>query len=210
MQLEPCAFNELLGSMGQEVLWYRSYRCPCVDQHSNAAKPGCPRCAARGVFFDKPVGCRIGVAGQRLQKQWANFGVYESGDMVCSLPSDTPAYDMAHGDRVVMLNAEDQFQLTLQRGMRDNLKPLIVTRVVRVFWLNQAGEIVEGGIPTVSTDGTLTFPAGAPPSGTKYTVVGYKRPDYHCWGEYPSDRGMHGGALLPRRVVLRSSNVAMR
>lgn len=210
MQFDPCAFNTMIGDMGQDVLWYRANQCPCVNQHSGASRHTCKLCHGVGRFFDDPRASRIGVASQRIQKQWATFGVYEQGDMVCSIPSDSPMYDMGHGDRVVMLNAQDQFQVVLQRGLRDSVKPFEVARIARVFWLGQDDKLVEGGIPEVSKDGTLTFTTGAPPAGKTYTVVGYKRPDYHCWGEMPSDRGFHGGVALPRRVVLRAGNIAQR
>lgn len=202
MQLSPCAFNAFLASIGQDILWRRAFLCPCVNPHSGAAKPNCPRCSGKGRFWADPVGSRVGVAGTRVQREWAQFGRYESGDMVISLPGDVPAYEMGEFDRVTALNSSDVFQIPLTRGRGDVLrfKPLSITRV---FWLDAMSNIVEGGLPVVAEDGTLSWAMGGPQPGVQYTICGTRAPEYYCFNELPADRGEHGGARLPRKVVLR-------
>lgn len=202
MQLDPCAFNRLLAGIGQDVLWRRSYLCPCVNPHSGASKPNCPRCSGKGRFWDPPVASRVGVPSTRVQREWAQFGRYESGDMVLSIPSDQPIYEMGEFDRVTALNSSDVFQLPMVRGQNDLVR-FPVLSITRVFWLAQNGEVVEGALPEVAPNGALSWVMGGPPPGTQYTVCGLRYAEYYCYMELPSDRGEHGGALLPRKVALR-------
>ena len=142
------------------------------------------------------------MANSKVQRQWAEFGQWENGDIVVTIPENTPMYDMRQFDRVLMLNNTDGFSLALTRGQNDYLH-VPVDAVERVFWLDAEGAIVEGGIPTVGDDGALVWASGEPPAGTQYSISGTRYAEFFCYGDYPSDRNMHRGMRLPRRVVLR-------
>ncbi len=202
MKLSPAAFNRHLTHMGQDVQWRRSFACPCTNPHSGAAKPGCPVCGGKGRAWDAAVNCIAAVCSQKAQLEWAKFGQYESGDTVLSLPSDSAIYEMSQFDRVVLLNSTDRFSMTLVRGSNDKLR-FAVQSISRVFWLDVNNLIVDGGLPTVGTGGALVWASGAPLAGTTYTIEGQRMPEYFCWGQFPADRGMHQGALLPRKAILR-------
>jgi len=146
----------------------------------------------------------IGVANQDVQLKWAEFGLWESGDSVAVLPSNSPAYHMGQFDRVVMLNATDPFSRVLVHGEPNERLLVPVESVSRVFWLDDDGNIVEGGIPVVSPDGDLSWPnGGEPPLEKPYTINGTRYSEYYCFGPFAADRNEHRGAKLPRRVVLR-------
>ena len=202
MQLLSEDFDEWLADIGQRFLWRKSYQCPCVNPHSGAASPGCPRCGGKGRFWDAPIASVAGAAGQRTQREWAQFSVWESGDVVVTIPSNTPMYSMGQFDRATMLNAVEQFQTVMVRGQSDVLFGP-VERVTRVFWLDGDSNIIDGGLPTVSDDGVMTWLDGAPPPGVQYTVCGTRLQEYFCYQDLPSNRNEHGGMRLPRRVVLR-------
>lgn len=203
MRLSPRAFNAHLNHMGQRFLWRRSSACPCYNPHSGAGKPGCPICEGKGRFWSDPVEAVAGVASSRVQREWAQFGIYESGDLVLSIPENSPMYEMGQFDRALMLNSTDHFSITLTRGQNDRIY-LPVETISRVFWIHpQNDTIVDGGIPTVANDGSLAWAAGAPPAGMQYTIEGTRYSEYYCYGPYPSDRNEHQGARLPKRVVLR-------
>lgn len=205
MQLNPGDFNAFLagpGGIGQTVLWRRAEMCPCVNPNSGAANPRCPVCGGKGRFWSDPVQTRAGVSNQSVTRQWATFGQYEAGDAVLVVPEDSPMYEAGQFDRVTMVNASDRFTLVLQRGMNDRLN-VPAEQILRVFWLS-GGQIVEGGIPAVMPDGTLSWSSGGePPAGTMYTVVGTKVSEYFVWGPLPGDRNQHFGARLPRKMVVR-------
>lgn len=202
MRLSVSAFNAHLKKMGQLFAWRKSFACPCINPNSGAAKPDCPVCHGNGRAWQASVDGHAGVASQKIQLEWAKFGKYESGDSVISVPSDSPLYSMSQFDRVTMLNSTDHFSLVLVHTGDEALRYKIKA-VTRVFWLNQSSQIVEGGIPAVADDGSLTWTAGEPPDGMSFTIEGERYAEYFCFGMYPSDRGEHYGALLPRRVILR-------
>lgn len=205
MQLDPAAFNEFLANMGQSAAWRRSYACPCVTPASGSAKPSCPHCHGKGRLWDGPVDGILALSGQRAQKQWADFGLYEAGDVVLTLPSDSPIYAAGQFDRIVLMDSSVPFTTNLIRGGQgETLKTPCLT-IDRVFWITAQNALVEGGIPTLQTDGTLYWPdpASAPPAGMTYSISGRARPEYYVYMELPSDRAHHGGAALPRKVAAR-------
>lgn len=216
MQFSPDAFNRFLGpngNIGQEYAWFQSFACPCVDPHSGAGKQNCPLCFGKGRQYSKPINGVAGIAGQRAQREWAQFGVYESGDLVVTIPSASPVYGMGAFDRVTALNATEVFSLVLISGEASLEKIYTpVQSISRVFWLTTDGTaVVEGGIPAVNVDGTLSWPnGGQPPEGAQYTVTGVKLLDYYCWGMFPSNRNFQQGLQLPRKVVLRNYDLFSR
>lgn len=207
MHLNPADFNILLADMGQTVRWRQAFACPCVNAHSGAAKPGCPICDGKGQGWKTAVDCDAGVTGQKTQREWAQSGLYESGDVVISLPSDSAIYAMGQFDRAILVNSSERFSFVLKRGSNDVLQfPFLA--VTRCFWLNTAGTaIVEGGIPTVSSAGVLTWLTGEPVAGSSYTLEGTRMNEYFCWGMFPGNRGIHHGELLPKKVILRKFDI---
>lgn len=203
MQLSPAAFNRHLEHMGQKVTWRKAFACPCKNPNSDAADPRCPHCSGKGYMWDPAKDSVVGVASSKVQREWAQFGLYQSGDSVVSIPENSPLYDMGQNDRVAMLNATEQFSLTLVRAAPTERLIGKIEVITRVFWLNAQKEIVLGDIPTVAETGRLTWASGAPPAGTQYTISGSKFSEFYCWGPYPSNRNEHQGARLPKRVVLR-------
>lgn len=209
MRLSPQAFNRFLNHIGQRGQWRQSFACPCVSPHSGAARPGCLQCGGRGRIWSDPVACVVGVPSANVQRQWAQFGSWEQGDMVVSVGSDSAAYAMGQFDRFLALDNKEVFSMPLTRGQNDRFY-FQVDRVTRVFWLDDAEAIVEGGIPTVSSTGALTWVSGEPPAGKQYTITGEKRHEFFCFGQFPGDRAEHQGAALPRKVVLRKFDLYSR
>lgn len=205
MQFSVSAFNGLLRSMGQSVAWRRSSLCPCRDPYSGAAQQGCQHCAGLGWSWASPVPAWTGLASQRVAKEWAAFGLWESGDVVLSVPSDSPLYAAGENDRVLMLNSSEPFSIHMTRDGDERFR-FPVVQIDRVAWINPGSSaLVEGGIPTVGADGApaWTDPAGAPEPGVQYAVTGRKRPEYYLFRDLPQDRAHFGGMALPRRMVLR-------
>ena len=203
MRLSPGKFNTHLAKLGQNFSWRRAYACPCISPHSNAAKATCPLCKGKGRMWSTAVSGVAGIAGQAIQTAWAQFGTAESGDVVLTIPSDSPLYPMGQFDRVVMSDSSQPFSIVLTRGMNDVMRYPVVN-IDRVYWLNPAGTaVVEGGIPTASSAGVLTWVSGEPPVGTQYNITGRQRPEFFAYQDFPRDRAHHSGAPLPRRVVIR-------
>ena len=189
--------------MGQTVQWRQAYSCPCVNPNSGAAKPNCPICLGKGKAWDAAQSSVIGISGQKAQQQWAQIGMYEQGDVVVSIPSDSPCYSMGQFDRVLLSNNTQRFSIPLVRGNNDVLR-FTYESITAVFWLDPSGAfIIQGGIPTVDVNGNLTWASGAPASGATYTIEGTRFLEYYCYGDFPNARGFFQGETLPRKAILR-------
>jgi hypothetical protein len=207
-QLSPFAFNTWIANIGQQVSWQRAYFCPCRDPHSGAARFDCKQCSGSGYVWNAPKAGNLGISGQKTQQAWASMGRYENGDVVCTLPSDTPLYAMGENDRIVFGQSSHPFSLatTLEKGLL--FQP---SQIDRVFWLDDQQNLVEGSLPTANAHGQLTFdnaPASAP--GQSFSITGRRRPEYFCFLDYPQDRHHHNGLDLPRRIVLRNFDLFHR
>lgn len=207
MKLSASRFNAHLAHMGQDAAWRRAFRCPCRDHHSGAAKTDCAQCRGLGTLWNAAVTGTVGVSGLKMQRAWAQFGMWEQGDVVLTIPSDSPVYAIGEFDRVTMVDSSEPFSVTLTRGDNDRLMGAVVG-IDRCFWLDGDEAVVEGGIPTVASDGSLSWPVEDPPlveptAGEQYNLTGRRRPEYFCYGDFPQDRAHHSGEPLPRRVVLR-------
>lgn len=204
MRLDPRAFNAFLAQIGQRFAWRKSNRCPCVNPNSGAAAPGCPNCHGKSWFWESAQDSIAGVASQQIQLRWAQMGLWEDGDMVVSIPENTPMYEMGQMDRVTALNNTDGFSVALVRGSALERLYDSVCSITRAFWLDSTGAVVNASLPEVDGQGSVTWTGEIiPPMGVTYTLTGTRFREFFCWGGYPGDRNQHQGARLPRRVVLR-------
>lgn len=204
MQLNPAGFNKLLNNLGEWFAWRQSFACPCVNPNSGAPLAGCPHCFGKGrAWVATPTRARAGVASSSTQLKWAQMGMWVSGDMVLSIPEDSPLYDISQFDRVAPETNAQDFSMPLVRGATKERVNGPVLSVSRVFWYD-GQDTVEGGIPIVAADGTLTWPnGGEPPQGKTYSISGQRTSEYFCFGAFANDRFKHAGARLPKLMVLR-------
>lgn len=205
MQFNKEAFNRHLLNMGQNILWQSSFACSCVNPSSGSADPKCTLCSKKGRIWENRLPTVCGICQQKTQNQWADLGLWEQGDLVVSIPEDSPMWDSGQFDRVTMLNATDKFSLPLVRGGNPERLLFVPERIDRVFWKANDQSLVEGGIPTIDDNGVPSWAGGIgePPSGKTYSITGWKYCEYFVFGDFPSNRNMHQGMRLPKRVVLR-------
>lgn len=210
MRLSPGKFNALLNGIGQQFLWRRAYACPCITPHSGASKPNCPLCNGNGRLWSDGVQGGAGIAGAKVQRQFAQLGVWQAGDTALTIGSDSPLYAIGPFDRVLALNTVVPFSDPLTRGMNDKLR-FTAIGIDRVFWLSPAGTaVIEGGIPAIAADGTLSWSSGEPPAGTVYSITGTRRMEYFMFTDLPRTRAEHSGAALPKSVLLRAFDLPGR
>lgn len=207
MQFSRQAFNTHIGNMGQDVLWMRSWACPCLNPASGSPKPSCPICVGRGRLWDAPVEMVMGIASQKTQIKWAQMGMWEHGDMVVVIPENCPAWDEGgQFDRIVTKNGKDGFSNVLVRGSQTERIRMPINSITRCFWIDPANpaRIIEGGIPAWDESGRLSWPdGGEPPLGQQYSISGDRFSEYFMLDGFPDDRNQHRGMRLPKRVVLR-------
>lgn len=201
MYLSPARFNAFLSKLGQRVGWRPSRACPCRNPYSGAAAQACPSCGGLGRIWDEAIECHAAPAGQKLQRAWADFGLWQSGDLVVTLASDQAIYALGEGDRVVLLDSSAPFSLVLAPGAKLRMTVLEFSRCTYLA----AGVETDAALPDVADDGVLSWAGGgAPPAGAQFTLTGRRHPEYFAFQEFPQDRAHHHGADLPRRVVLRA------
>ncbi len=207
MKLNGAAFDRFLANIGQDVLWYSSHACPCMNPASGAPNPTCPLCVGKGRLWEAPVQTVVGVASQKTQEKWSKMGLYEVGDMVLSIPGNSVMWGAAgQYDRVTTLNGVDGFSEVLFHNAPSERLRTPVRHISRVFWKHpQTGAVVEGKIPAVDARGQLTWPdGGEPPAGVGYSITGDRYSEYFMLDAYPADRNQHRGTVrLPKYVVLR-------
>lgn len=201
MRLSSAAFNRFLGQMGQTFAWRKSYACPCINKNSGQADPKCPHCSGKGRLWRGAVEGEAGIVSRSRMREFAVFGIWDQDDIMLSIPSNSPLYDMGQFDRVAALNRSEPFSINLIRGLNDVVK-FSVLSVDRAFYL-QNGNIVDLALPTVTEDGALNWGANPPPAGVTFSLTGRRTPEYFVYQELPTDRPLHFGAKLPRRVTLR-------
>jgi hypothetical protein len=203
MAFSVLRFNGLLANTGQNVQWRRATLCPCRNPQSGAARQSCPVCTGKGVIWDAPVSAWTGFAGAKVMKEWMASGAWQQGDVVLSIPSNSPLYVMGLNDRVVLTATTVPFNAVLTHTGAEKLLYSVVS-VDEVGWLasTTATAMTAGGIPTQNADGTLTWASGAPPAGQQYTIRGRANPQYFALQDMPADRPQYGQAL-PRRAPLR-------
>lgn len=212
MRLNPAAFDRHLNHIGQQVQWRRSYACACVNPTSGAPDPKHRLCNGKGRLWDSAIDTVVGVARQETLAEWQASGLYESGDMVLSIPQSSPLYDAGQFDRILLKNGTDVFSQPMVRGGPTERLLFTVKSFSRCFWLDPITRLpIEGALPVVDEDGNLSWPGlGEPPPGATYSLTGEKYSEYFIFGSFPSDRNEHQGARLPKRLIARKWDLLSR
>lgn len=210
MRFSTARFNLTISDLGQKFRMRKASACPCVDSGTGSPKPACKQCKGIGWLWGLPVEGLSGVASQKIHREWANMGLWQSGDMVLSIPSDSPIYAAGAYDRFLMLNSTEPFSVIRKRGV-DDVQPVPFVSIDRVFWLTGPNQsIIEGTVPGINPDGSLSWYGLIPPSGTQYSITGRKHPEFFLFTELAQDRAHQQGLPLPRRVVIRKLDLLQR
>lgn len=206
MRFKQGQFDRHLVNIGQQIVWRRAYACSCVNPASGNPDPKHAVCAGKGRIWADGVQSVVGIVRQETVAEWVQSGLYESGDMVLSIPQNSPMWDgSGQFDRVLMLNSDDVFSMPLMRGGPVERLLFQPVRIDRVFWFSPSDRntLVEGPHPVVDAAGNLSWPNGGPPLGVSYSITGLKHTEYFIFGKFPSDRNQHAGMRLPKRVIAR-------
>lgn len=201
-RFSPAAFNRLLGGpMRQAFGWRKASSCPCLED--GQPDPTCALCRGKGRTWAAEVVGWAGMTSQEPKKATAAFGNWTPGDAVITIPNDSPLYGCGWYDRFRAIDSDTTFSEVVIPDVNDHLLGSI-KQITRVFWKNDAGDAyVEGGIPTVATNGALVFASGAPPEGVQFTVEGRRWDELYCYDKLPSDRNV-GISGLPLKLNARA------
>lgn len=208
MRLAPSEFNSLIQTLGQTILYRPAVMCPCRDPHSGAAQPDCPTCHGRGVFWRKGETTYLGLTGLKQAREFRDFGLLDSGDVVLTIPSDSAAYLCGENDQFMLVQSDQPWTGIFTRGEPDERYPPGVFKVLDVVGLTVAREPQDyalPSLPSLENGGVPTWPAtGGPAVGQQYSIRARRRPTFFLLRDLPSSRSHHGGAALPRRVAARA------
>jgi hypothetical protein len=207
-QLNPAAFNKLLNNLGQDFIWSKALACPCLTADSKQPRYDCPHCDGKGRLWQNPTAAKSGVVSREQMKKMAGFGLYDSGDILLSIPSDSPLYAVGLYDKVQSVNRTEPFSIAFTPNGNSTIKftPVSIDSVV---WLDsETNALINGTLPNI-INGQLTW-ITPPPVGVVYTLTGRRTVDYYCYEEIPLDRAHHFGKDLPRRVVLRRLELLLK
>lgn len=214
MKLNPNKFNRHLNKIGQQVRWYQSFSCNCVNPATGSPDPKHRLCGGKGRIWKPAVDTVIGIAHQGVDADWKAPGLIEAGDMVASVPESSPMWSAGQFDRVVLINSTDVFSQPFVRGGPAERIIFAVKQFTRVFWTLKTApdQIIEGDLPTIDAVGNLVWATGsnAPPAGVAYSLTGEKYDEYFIFGQFPSDRNEHSGARLPKKIILRKWDLMNR
>ena len=214
MRLSPARFNRFLsGPVGTTLAWRKRSACPCVSPSSGSgsADPLCPLCRGRRHLWAAEVEGPAGLVNQTPQKLQAQFGVYETGDALLSIPQGSPLYAAGYYDRFRALEATTAFSQVIVPGGADTLFGAIV-EITRAFWRAPDGQsLIEGTLPVVDGRGALSWsdPADAPPEGVSFTVEGRRFVEYFAFTSQPAERNV-GVTGLPRKLGVRRLDLLSR
>lgn len=187
------------------MYWRQATACPCINPASGAARADCPLCHGKKYQWAAEVPARCGFQNQNQKKGFAAFGIWEPGDALLTIGSDSPMYATGPFDRYRCKNATSPFSITRVRGEQDFILGTVVS-LSRVFFIQQDGTtMTECGIPAIDANGNLTWAAGqvAPPDDTAYSVTGVKYDEYFAYPDFANSRNMHHGARLPKKLLAR-------
>ncbi len=204
MQLNPAAFNRLIAAEGQQFEWRRGHACPCVNPATGSPSPRCQTCFGFGRFWDPPVLGVAGVGSRDVMAPFAQFGNWDSGDIILSVGSDSPIYEVGMMDRVAAINRTEPFSVNVIPGA-NSLSRYRLQSIESAYWAMPAGVVSPlAPLPTVDATGAVVYdPAATPPAGSTVSLTGRRYPEFFVYLDIPLDRPHQSGADLPRRVLLR-------
>lgn len=84
-----------------EFIWQRGYICPCVNRHSGAPNPVCPRCYGNGVAFLQPKKSNGIIQSQEKGIRNTEFGLIDTGTAQLTTKFETR---MNYRDRITIPN----------------------------------------------------------------------------------------------------------
>ncbi len=199
--------NASLNDLSQAARWEVASQCPCKSRRTGGADTQCLVCHGNGMTWDAATTCRIALQGMKSVKEFAMLGMWEKGDILVSLPSDSAAYECGEYDRFTLTDSRLRISQVLMRGaVSDALKYTAVISIEKIWGIYANARVdFTRGIDYTLVGNVITWlaPASTPlPVGSQYTVVYVTHPQYYVYRDLVSDRP-HGSQDLPRKVHLR-------
>jgi hypothetical protein len=153
----------------------------------------------------------IGVSRVVLNQQFAQFGEWEQGDMIATVPARDVCgtvqeiYGIGDMDRVTLLDSVIRRNFVGTRGQQDVLLGRVVRIVMDAFYLDSGSPVpLAEGIDFRVTGNVVEWLRGTTPDGTAYSLRYIACPECFVWKTLEQPRAHDLGLALPKKVILRS------
>ena len=147
MRLAPSEFNRLAADLGQTVLYRPAVMCPCRDPYSGAAQQDCPTCHGRGTFWRRGETTYLALTSLKQAREFRDFGLLDTGDVVLTIPSDSAAYLAGEHDQFMLVQSDQPWTGIFTRGDPGERWPPGVFRVLDITGLDVDREPVDYARP---------------------------------------------------------------
>lgn len=174
---------------------------------------GYPRPGIYRVRYRAPEQGRGHIQDMRLEREWAERGEVQTGDLSLTLPRQgpdgpNPCWEVAPHDQVVVLDHRLWTQQRMIRGAKETLTHPWVLEVREARAVQGGVEVVYApGVDFVLEAGRVRWLEGRGPAlRTPYVLDYVAAPTYYVLGDLGHRRHVEGWDL-PRRVALRLFDV---
>lgn len=82
MEFDTAGMRKFVSDRGLNVLWERSWYCPCRNPETLQPDPTCPICSGRGVAYDPAVETDVAIQSQEKGIVSMDLGLYDSGTAI--------------------------------------------------------------------------------------------------------------------------------
>lgn len=121
IQFDVPAIRKLVDDMGLNVLWEKSYLCPCRNPVTGAPDTSCPICKGRGIAYLPAVKVKVAIQSQDRGVSNTDLGLYDSGTAIATT---LPESGITFRDRISVPDVEidqsmifDVTQRRIEKGM---------------------------------------------------------------------------------------------
>ncbi len=200
----PERFTHLLHRHGVSVLWEQPQLCTCwnqrhgqtIDWKTNQPDPYCPNCHGEGWVYLNPT-LLSGILLTQLtpEKDFGVWGQIEEGDILCTVPNDSPAWrNFVLGDRLTILDITyTQFEQVTHGTAPGN--DMLRYVPFEVLGIGYGATSYRPGLDYQIQANQIIWVGDQPPLGAIYGVRFTTQPQYMCWTRLPEPRIIDTAAL---------------
>ena len=152
----------------------------------------------------------IGVTSVLVAKQFAQFGEWDKGDMIATIPARDvhgallDVYQIGEFDRMTLADSVVRRSFLGVRGERDRFPERTIRAVTDAFGLQGGVQVpLEDGIDFRVTGNTVEWLSDTLAAGDGYSLRYVVSPEYFVWTTLEQPRAHDLGKALPKKVVLR-------
>jgi len=141
--------TKLIQDRGVNILWEKSYLCPCRNRMTNAPDTLCPICHGRGIAYLPAKKTMLGIQSQERSTNNTDIGLYDSGT---AIGTTLPESKITFRDRITLPEVDVQHSMLFDVTQR---------RIENGMWLaydvNKLTYVITDGGEILYEDDDYTF-----------------------------------------------------